>query len=70
MALEDFIAKILVYGVPVLGIVAVLAGIIIFIGAPEVRQAGQISMITWGVGFLLVLQGLTSIFLGINFLSE
>jgi hypothetical protein len=70
MALEDFIAKILVYGVPILGLVAVLAGIIVYIAAPEMDQAGQISMITWSIGFLLVLQGLTSIFIGINFLSE
>ncbi|WP_227134596.1 hypothetical protein [Halorubellus salinus] len=70
MALDDFIAKILVYGVPILGLVAILAGIIVFIAAPEMGQEGRISMITWGVGFLLVLQGLTSIFVGINSLSE
>lgn len=70
MDLDDLIAKILVYGVPVLGIGAVLAGIIMYIAAPEVGQAGRISMITWGIGYLLVLQGLTSIFIGINFLSE
>lgn len=40
------------------GLVGIVAGLFIFVTAPGTRQVGQQEMVSWGVGLVLVLQGL------------
>jgi hypothetical protein len=48
-------------GTGIVSVVGILAGIFIFIAAPATRETGQIEMAVWGIGLLLIIQGLHSI---------
>jgi len=41
------------------GAIGIVAGLFIVVGAPNTQQMGQQEMIAWGVGLLLVLEGIS-----------
>jgi hypothetical protein len=48
-------------GTGIASAVGIVAGVFIFIAAPATRETGQIEMVAWGIGLLLIIQGLHSI---------